>query len=287
MITSAQIRMLHIAQRQLEIPREHYEAIMLEAAGVTSSKALDNAGFDAVIRRFEELGFRNTARHSRRPYHPAEPITHAQQQLIEGLYLELGWDDRDRQIGFNRRQCRKSWPQTRRDANRVIEGLKAIRARSSRSAGLGLLELLVVIAVLGLLLCGAAVGKDRTATPPARTVIPYLEASTHPYLATEFSAIRDAENYIELLPLQEAVTAVITRWDDPDDTSNTFIVLHRTNPWPAHAARIPLRVGVLDFDSPAALFNTREWYAMQGYKTAMATGVGTRRYLLVIDQGPL
>ena len=135
MITAKQKQMLHIAARSLGIDRDSYEAILFSQAGVRSSNDLDNAGFDNVIRRFEELGFRNTARRTRR-YRPARPqgaVTPDQQQLIEQLYQQLGWTEMPRKIGFNKRACKKSWPQTRTDANKVIEGLKAMLHRQEAS----------------------------------------------------------------------------------------------------------------------------------------------------------
>ncbi len=131
MITAKQKTLLHVAASKLGINRDAYEAILQAQAGVRSSNDLSNEGFDKVIRRFEELGFRNTARRSRRyrPAGPAQPVTPDQQHLIEELYRQLEWTDPARKMGFNKRCCRKSWPQTRSDAAKVIEGLKAIRSR--------------------------------------------------------------------------------------------------------------------------------------------------------------
>jgi hypothetical protein len=136
MISAAQKTLLHIAKSQLQLDREQYEAILQAQAGVTSSNDLDNAGFDAVMVRFEELGFTNTstkkASWKKRSHHfgPDEPVTQRQQLLIRDLYIQLGWNDLAQQKAFNQRQTRKPWPQTRRDANKVIEGLKAILKRA-------------------------------------------------------------------------------------------------------------------------------------------------------------
>lgn len=131
MISNAQKAVLHIASQQLHLEREQYEAILQEQAGVTSSSDLDKAGFMKVMTRLEQLGFETTSPKKKRPrrYQPNEPITPQQQELIRDLYLQLGWSDLARQSGFNQRQVRKPWPQTRRDGNKVIEGLKAILKR--------------------------------------------------------------------------------------------------------------------------------------------------------------
>jgi hypothetical protein len=46
--------------------------------------------------------------------------------MIHELYEQLGWNDQSRQMGFSKRCCRKSFPQTRNDGIKVIEGLNAI-----------------------------------------------------------------------------------------------------------------------------------------------------------------
>lgn len=135
MITNGQKAILHIAKQQLGLDRDQYEAILQAEAGVTSSSSLDNKGFDRVVTRLEELGFVNRGRRTKpRNHRPAAPITPHQQQLIRDLYLQLGWADLARQTGFNQRQVRKPWPQTRRDGNVVIEGLKAILKRQQAAA---------------------------------------------------------------------------------------------------------------------------------------------------------
>ena len=130
MISNAQKAMLHVAKSQLKLEDEMYRAILREQGGVESSTELTNTTFERVIRRLEELGFVNSARRPlRRDRRPTEPVTPEQQQKIRDLYATLGWTETARQMGFNKRCCRKSWPQTRTDAAKVIEGLKAIVAR--------------------------------------------------------------------------------------------------------------------------------------------------------------
>lgn len=48
---------------------------------------------------------------------------------MQELYRELGWAPGAPQMVFSKRCCKKSFPQTRTDANKVIEGLKAIAGR--------------------------------------------------------------------------------------------------------------------------------------------------------------
>jgi hypothetical protein len=130
MISKAQITLLHVAKTRLGLEDEMYRAILREQGGVDSSTQLTNANFDRVMKRFEELGFVNTAKRPRwRTAQPKGLVTPAQQGLIRGLYEQLGWSDVARQIGFSKRVCKKSFPQTRGDANKVIEALKAMIKR--------------------------------------------------------------------------------------------------------------------------------------------------------------
>lgn len=130
MITNAQKTMLHIAKAKLLLSDDMYRSILREQAGVDSSLKLTNTGFDAVIRRLEELGFQNTARRRRwtRP-EPKTLISAGQLDLINELFSQLGMDSAERQRGFCLRQCKRAWPQTRLEGNKVIEGLKAMIAR--------------------------------------------------------------------------------------------------------------------------------------------------------------
>lgn len=130
MITPAQKRMLHAAARQLQLTRDQYESILMEHAGVHSSNDLDNEKFDRVMRHMERLGFDNYVRPQR---NAAGAITKWQLIKIQAMYRELGWNDRARQVGFNKRQCAAPWPQTRQQANQVIEGLKALVTRKGRA----------------------------------------------------------------------------------------------------------------------------------------------------------
>lgn len=134
MISNAQKAVLHVGKSQLKLDDETYRAILREQGGVDSSTDLTEKGFDAVMSRFDQLGFRPIGGRKRRRWSnpkPSNPVTPEQQHLIAQLYEQLGWRELPRQMGFNKRCCRKSWPQTRTDANKVIEGLKAIAARSA------------------------------------------------------------------------------------------------------------------------------------------------------------
>lgn len=128
MITSAQKALLHTAKNFLRLADEEYRAILRAEAGVTSSTELDNRGMNKVLKRLEKLGFKNTAHRPRRRETQAL-VTPDQQALIERNYEQLGFDSFARRSGFNKRCCGKAIPQTRTDANKVIEGQKGMLSR--------------------------------------------------------------------------------------------------------------------------------------------------------------
>ncbi len=58
-------------------------------------------------------------------------ITPGQLRLIESLYRDLRWNKKS-QIGFNKRQTKQPWPQSRADANSIITALSAILLKEVR-----------------------------------------------------------------------------------------------------------------------------------------------------------
>ncbi len=93
-IFGSKLRLVQLARRQLGMAEEDYRALLLRAAGVTSSKALTLRGFDAVMAEFHRLGFVYTES-KRRPKRaggsaPGHP-TPAQWRLLE---------DRARKVGY-------------------------------------------------------------------------------------------------------------------------------------------------------------------------------------------
>lgn len=132
-LTREQLAVIHVAKKELQLDDDLYRTILRQAAGVSSSKDLDTQGFDRVMSRMKQLGFkRQASRKTRQPKDGQALVLPSQMELISQLYDHLGWDDRDRRVGFNRRQIRKPWPQTRLEANKVIEGLKAMIRRKEK-----------------------------------------------------------------------------------------------------------------------------------------------------------
>jgi len=61
-------------------------------------------------------------------HHPDALITAEQQAKINTLFDELGYDAEGRRR-LSRRVCKKDWPQTRRDANKMSQCLLDMRSR--------------------------------------------------------------------------------------------------------------------------------------------------------------
>lgn len=120
--------------------------IVREVSGQEHTSQLSASQAQSVVRKLElELAaYAKPApapRPASRPHEPwgergEEPrdvarITPAQQVMITGLFRLLG-KSRQEQVGFSQRQCKKPWPQTFEDADKLIEPLKAMLKRQVR-----------------------------------------------------------------------------------------------------------------------------------------------------------
>jgi len=133
---------VHIAKEDLHLDEESYRQILKSVAGVESSTQLSQEGFQRVMRRFQEMGFRGLVR---QPYRPVpkgrlipldspqglEAITESQQSFIAYLLENLGWAE-GHYHAFCRRIVKKSGPQTKREGQKIIIGLMAILRQRDR-----------------------------------------------------------------------------------------------------------------------------------------------------------
>jgi len=134
--------LVHIAKEELHLDEETYRQILKGVAGVESSTRLTREGFDKVMRRFQEMGFKGLLRH---PYQPTpkgrliplespqgmEWITSSQQSFISYLLERLDWDEGHYQA-FCRRIIKRPDPLTKRDGQKVIIGLMAILRKGAQ-----------------------------------------------------------------------------------------------------------------------------------------------------------
>ena len=134
--------LVHIAREDLHLEEESYRQILKSVAGVESSTQLSQEGFERVMRRFQEMGFRGLLR---QPYRPVpkgrlipldspqglEAITESQQSFITYLLENLNWEE-GHYHAFCRRIVKKSSPETKREGQKIIIGLMAILRQRER-----------------------------------------------------------------------------------------------------------------------------------------------------------
>ena len=127
---------VHIAKEDLHLDEESYRQILKGVAGVESATRLTEEGFERVMRRFQEMGFKGLLPH---PYHPVpkgrlipsgspqglESITSNQQDFISYLLERLSWDE-GHYHAFCQRIIKRPDPLTKRDGQKIIIGLMAI-----------------------------------------------------------------------------------------------------------------------------------------------------------------
>ena len=136
--------LIHIAKDGLHLDEESYRQILKGVAGVESSAQLTREGFEKVMKRFQEMGFKGLLPH---PYQPVpkgrlipfgspqglESITLSQQDFISYLLEELNWDD-GHYHAFCQRIVKRAAPLTKRDGQKIIIGLMAILRKKSISS---------------------------------------------------------------------------------------------------------------------------------------------------------
>ena len=128
--------LIHIAKDDLRLDEESYRQILKGVAGVESSTQLTREGFERVMKRFQEMGFKGLLPD---PYHPVpkgrlipsgspqglESITPSQQDFISYLLEKLSWD-KGHYPAFCQRIIKRPDPLTKRDGQKIIIGLMAI-----------------------------------------------------------------------------------------------------------------------------------------------------------------
>jgi hypothetical protein len=127
---------VHIAKEDLRLDDESYRQILKGVAGVESATQLTEEGFEKVMKRFEEMGFKGLLPD---PYQPVpkgrliprdspqglEGITSNQLGFVSYLLEKLEWDE-GHYHAFCRRIIKKPDPLTKRDGQKIIIGLMAI-----------------------------------------------------------------------------------------------------------------------------------------------------------------
>lgn len=145
MITPDQIKLLWVLARQIHLSDEDLHDVVLEGTGRDSIKKMTKREASAVIEVLKRAGAKITKKKKPRRTGPLPPnvveiASQGQLALIQHLEKELGWDENPKRLqGFVRRitKTRAGVVRTKRDAQEVIEGLKAILAREQGKGGSG------------------------------------------------------------------------------------------------------------------------------------------------------
>src|SRR4030042_5706458 len=128
--------LVHIAKENLHLDEESYRQILKGVAGVGSAAELTREGFEKVMKRFQEMGFKGLLPS---PYHPApkgrlipsgspqgfESITSNQMDFIVYLLDKLTWDE-GHYHAFCQRIIKRPDPLTNREGQKIVIGLMAI-----------------------------------------------------------------------------------------------------------------------------------------------------------------
>lgn len=145
---------IHAQASALQLDDDTRRDMQQQLVGVASTKNMNVAQLSTVWHRLTVLandaGLARPKRHTSRPgrdeRQPAEPPTKEQLDKIAHLYEHLGMQGAAA-IQLCRRITRSiekregfPWPQSRSQANKVIEGLKAMDARGWRARGTGIAE---------------------------------------------------------------------------------------------------------------------------------------------------
>jgi phage gp16-like protein len=101
MLHKSKIALVKIAQKQLDMAEQDYRALLQRVAGVSSSTALGEARFTAVMAEFARMGFESTANKERRleAQRAGTHATYRQRMKIQGMWNT--WRGRADEPGLN------------------------------------------------------------------------------------------------------------------------------------------------------------------------------------------
>lgn len=138
-LSKSQIKILHVAKSKLKWDDDTYRLALVRIAGVTTSKDLDQDGFEAMMGFADFCGFRPLAKGAPRYGNRPGMATFAQLELIRELWRELHDQavcDDEHLTGWLLKYHKVSSMRflTLDAARKVIVALKAWKARPRRAA---------------------------------------------------------------------------------------------------------------------------------------------------------
>ena len=139
---------IHAQAKALQLDDETRREMQQQLVGVESTKDMSPRQLSTIWNRLtvlaqdaglstqhSGLSTRRT-RPGRDERQPDELVTEEQTTKINELFDQLGIAAVGQaRMNFSRRTCGSTWPQTREQANKIIEALKAMQARGWRAKG--------------------------------------------------------------------------------------------------------------------------------------------------------
>jgi hypothetical protein len=118
------LALVHIVKKELGLGDADYRRILRGIAGVSSAKDLDEAGFRRLMRFFVRSDYFRANAHG---------MTLKQKLFIKALARDLGWDP-EHLRNFIRKYYQRDGLEAldRKEASKLIESLKAVRAHEAR-----------------------------------------------------------------------------------------------------------------------------------------------------------
>ena len=87
MMTPLQIKLIHVAKRQVSMDEPQYRLLLLNVGGVETCKDLSKHGFESVMAVFEDMGFRsNTPGHGPTFYRDRFKISKASPEMQHKIF---------------------------------------------------------------------------------------------------------------------------------------------------------------------------------------------------------
>ena len=134
-LSRQKLSIIHVAKAQLDMSEEAYRELLRSEGGVISSKDLDAAGFERVMKRFDQLGLRRTRSHQVEPadnQRRGDMASAKQRAYIRDMWMKWHGSDDRRALG---RWLKRSYEisdirfATTAVAIMAIEGLRAMLKR--------------------------------------------------------------------------------------------------------------------------------------------------------------
>jgi len=121
MLDHSKLAVIHISKEELKLSDKEYRDLLQEACGVSSSRDLDEAGFQKLMRYFARSRHYRINRNG---------MTFRQKLYIRHLVKELGWEE-NHFINFLKKYYHHGVLEqlTKVEASKLIESLKQIMHR--------------------------------------------------------------------------------------------------------------------------------------------------------------